>query len=168
MDIKKIEFKLQEIFPKYNIIISYLFGSVASGNTTSLSDIDIAVLLPDNLKKEEMFIIKLKLMNELSSSLKTEKIDVVILNSASTLLKFSVVKNGIGIFNPNKYKRIEFETSVRRDYFDMVKFYDIRNQYLIRKIKENQYGCRPCDYSKASAKIRRLHKNLTRISDSSA
>jgi hypothetical protein len=168
MDIQEIKPLLNDLFIKYNIRIAYLFGSQAKKKTTSLSDIDIAVLLPEGLKKEEMVSISLKLMGDFSSLLHIKQTDVIILNTAPLLLKFQVIKNGILLFNTDENKRIAFETSTRREYFDAVRFYNVQNQYLLKRLKEDRYGCRPDDYSKASAKIRRIHQNIARISSGSS
>lgn len=168
MDGQEIKSLLNDLFIEYNIRIAYLFGSRAKKKTTSFSDIDIAVLLPEGLKKEEMVSISLKLMGGFSSRLHIKQADVIILNSAPLLLRFQVIKNGILLFNTDENKRIAFETSTRQQYFDAVRFYNVQNQYLLKRLKEDRYGCRPDDYSKASAKIRRIHQNIARISSGSS
>ena len=168
MDITEIKSSLAGLFVKYSIIFAYLFGSRAKKKTTPLSDIDIAIFLADGTTKEEAFSTKLKLMNEVSSRLHIKEVDIIILNTATILLKFQVIKNGILIFNTNDNKRIIFETSARRQYFDLTRLYDVQNQYLLKRIKEDKYGCRPDDYSKAPAKIRELHQNLARIQRNSS
>ena len=39
---------LSRLLPHYPVKVAYLFGSAASGNATLLSDVDIALVLPDD------------------------------------------------------------------------------------------------------------------------
>ncbi len=110
--------KLKSVFKKYpEIKLAYVFGSRASETEGPLSDYDFAFYLDEkNVKKT--FEIKLDLMNELSRILKTDEIDVVILNSAeSPELKYNVIKNGKIIFEREPYK-VLVEPMILNEYFD--------------------------------------------------
>ena len=65
--------------------VAYLFGSYAKGKVGPLSDVNIAVLL-DGLDKQESFDLRLRLINGISSILKTDKLDVVVMNNAPLFL----------------------------------------------------------------------------------
>ena len=39
---------LSKILPHHPVKLAYLFGSTAAGNATPLSDVDIALVLPDD------------------------------------------------------------------------------------------------------------------------
>jgi predicted nucleotidyltransferase len=106
------------------IVLAFLFGSYAAGNVTASSDADIALLFstpPDFYKTSE-------LTENLSASLKTE-VDILVLNSASPVIKMQVLKHGILLINndPGTYS----------DFFvDTVKRYDDL-KFTRREIEDN-------------------------------
>jgi predicted nucleotidyltransferase len=66
--------KLREVFQSYpQIKLVYLFGSQARGETGPLSDYDFAVYF-DEKDPKKMFNIKLELMGQLSTILRTDGI----------------------------------------------------------------------------------------------
>lgn len=116
-------------FPEVGLV--YFFGSKANGTDGPLSDYDFAVYL--NLDKKEtikMFDIKFSLEAKLSRELKTDKIDVVILNLAkSPEFKYSVIKDGKIIFEKEPY-RVLIEPRILNEYFDFV--YGLRKYGLTK------------------------------------
>jgi len=76
--------KLKSIFNNYfEIKLAYLFGSMASGSGSPLSDYDFAVYL-DTRDKKRMYEIKFELFDRISRLFKTDKVDIVILNLAES------------------------------------------------------------------------------------
>jgi predicted nucleotidyltransferase len=72
--------KLAAIFKSYpKIKLVYLFGSRARQDSGTLSDHDFAIYF-DSKDKRKMNDIKFELFDRLSRLLKTDKIDIVILN----------------------------------------------------------------------------------------
>lgn len=129
--------KTKPIFKKYEVVFAYLFGSQATGTNTKSSDYDIAVMLPDKFNSNKRFKIRLKLMTELSCVLKTENIDVIILNDIRDIIfKFTIVKEGKTIYEKNHVKRVMFEFNVMTNYYDFSPFIDEYNKaYLKRELK---------------------------------
>ncbi|MEG3072163.1 MAG: nucleotidyltransferase domain-containing protein [Candidatus Syntrophopropionicum ammoniitolerans] len=66
-----------------DIVAIYLFGSFAAGMQTPLSDIDLAIILDHNLPPSRYFKKKLDLLAIVTSLLKTDAVDLVILNQAA-------------------------------------------------------------------------------------
>lgn len=122
--------KLKKIFKLYpEIKLVYLFGSQAKGKIGPLSDYDFAVYLEEKDAKK-MFEIKLKLMNKLSRLLKTDKVDVTILNTVeSPELKYNIIKGGKLIFEKEPYKII-LEPKILSEYFD---FKSLLSKYGLTK-----------------------------------
>ncbi len=118
--------KLQEIFQSYpDVKLVYLFGSQATKNTGPLSDYDFAVYFDNKLGKKEMFDIKFMLQDKLGQKLKTDNIDIVILNlTQSPELKYNIIKNGKLVYETEPYCLI-VEPKILNSYFDFV--------YLLRK-----------------------------------
>jgi len=112
--IKKIN-KIFEDFPKVKLV--YFFGSRAEDNAGPLSDYDFAIYL-DEKDKKKMFEIKIRVQNKIVNILKTDKVDVVILNTTkSPDLKYDVIKNGQLIFEKEPFK-LTVEPRILNEYFD--------------------------------------------------
>jgi len=117
MDEKQIK-ELNNIFKNFpKIKLVYFFGSRAEDNAGPLSDYDFAIYL-DEKDKKKMFEIKIDIQNEIVNMLKTDKVDVVILNLAqSPDLKYDVIKNGQLIFEKEPFKLV-IEPKILNEYFD--------------------------------------------------
>lgn len=116
--IKKIN-KIFKNFPKIKLV--YFFGSRAENNAGPLSDYDFAVYL-DEKDTKKMFEIKINIINQLTDFLKTDEVDVVILNTAeSPELKYNVVKDGKLIYQKEPFK-ILIEPKILNEYFDFRMF----------------------------------------------
>ena len=73
-----------------HVKLAYLFGSVAKGNEGKLSDVDLAVFIDESLSKSDRLNLELKLMSEMTSILKTDKVDLTVINNAPLLLKYNI------------------------------------------------------------------------------
>jgi len=56
---------------------------------------DIAVLFDDTLLQKEAFDLQLELISELTSLLKTNNVDLVVLNESPLLLTYNIIRGGI-------------------------------------------------------------------------
>ena len=99
------------------IKLVYLFGSQVSQKIGPLSDYDFAFYI-DERDKKKLFNLKLNLISKLSRILKSDKIDVVMLNMVeSPELKYNIIKDGKLIFEREPY-RILIEPQILNSYFD--------------------------------------------------
>jgi predicted nucleotidyltransferase len=98
-----------------NVLFAYLFGSLAKGNPTPLSDVDIAVFLKEGVNVANN---KLELLGGLIDILQTDEIDLVILNSAQLPLLMNILKNKKIIVDKKPFARQTFESLTMRKYFD--------------------------------------------------
>ena len=98
------------VLNKYEgIAAAYLFGSQASGNATSQSDIDIAVLFSPETSHQAATL-RFKLYADLSKALQRNDIDLVILNtSRNTMLQEDIVRNGRIIIDRDAEYRFDYE-----------------------------------------------------------
>lgn len=116
------EFKrLNPIFRAYpEIKLVYLFGSRATGSEGPLSDYDFAIYL-DTKDKTRMHEIKVDMIVSIGRLLKTDRIDVVILNlTGSPDLKYMIIKEGCLIYEKKPFKLI-VEPRILNEYFDFQK-----------------------------------------------
>lgn len=99
-----------------NVLFAYLFGSHITGIITESSDMDVAVYLD---KKHADIDDYLSLHSALSRALKTDKIDLIILNNANNLILLdSIVRHGILVIDKDKDRREEFELRVLHSAID--------------------------------------------------
>ena len=110
--IKKAQQILEE---NENILFAYLFGSIARGEHSALSDIDIAVYLHENT---DLTAEKLKLLGELLDNMGTDYIDLVILNTAPLSLAARILKSREILVDRSPFTRHRYESLVMREYFD--------------------------------------------------
>lgn len=117
MDNAKIE-ALKNIFKSYPAVkLAYVFGSRAVGEDGPLSDYDFAVYfdLRDTIMMSD---VRFQLLDKLGRELKTDKIDLVILNmTESPELKYNIIKDGKIIYEEEPYK-VLFEPRVLNEFFD--------------------------------------------------
>lgn len=109
---------LESIFAAYpEIKLVYFFGSRATGRGSSTSDYDFAIYF-DGIDKAAMYEIRFELFDTLSRYLKSDAIDIVILNLAeSPELKFFIIKEGRLILEREPFKVI-VEPNILNEYFD--------------------------------------------------
>ena len=98
-----------------SIVFAYLFGSIITEFITPMSDIDIAVYLNTNVNISEE---RLGLIGDLMTTLKTDDIDLVILNSAPLTLRARIVLNKEMLIDKSPFLRHSFESLVMRQYYD--------------------------------------------------
>jgi len=123
---KPIPENIMELIPKAQrildenprVIFAYLFGGLAKGRITPISDIDIAVYLKDIKDEIDVFNIKLELLTSLSEVLNTEEIDIVILNNTPLPLKAKIIQNKKVLVDKDPNLRYSFESLTLREYFD--------------------------------------------------
>ncbi|PIW22443.1 MAG: nucleotidyltransferase, partial [Candidatus Aquicultor secundus] len=83
--------KVAEVLTKEeNVLFAYLFGGLARGDASPLSDVDIAVYLRDT---QNLADYKLSLFDKLTDALGTSELDLVILNTAPTSLAGRILQN---------------------------------------------------------------------------
>lgn len=104
----------------------YLFGSRATGQATSDSDVDLALLLPTPLSAEQGW----QLSNAVADRLQTD-VDLIDLRQASTVLQQQVVTEGKRLWHRG-LDSDEFELAVQSEYWDLA----IHRRQLIADIKQ--------------------------------
>lgn len=107
---------LKPLFEKESrAVFAYIFGGLASGRQRPLSDIDIAVYLDSDVNNVEA---KLDIIGALSDALKTDEIDLVVLNSAPISLVGRVLMKKKIIADKRPFLRHSFESLALREFFD--------------------------------------------------
>ena len=119
-----------------HVRLAYLFGSVAEGKQGWLSDIDLAVFLDESLSKNERFNLQLKLISDLTGILKTDKVDLVIMNDAPPSLNYEIIKANHPLLVRDEEKKIDFEHGILSRYLDR-RYYEKRwTSELLKRVAE--------------------------------
>lgn len=142
MDLTKLEEELVQYAREHQVSALYLFGSAAQGALTPLSDLDVAVFLPESVPPEEYFDRRLQMTLDLMELLRDNEIDLVILNHAPLLLKYKVVTTGKLLYSRNERTLKHFELRALTEYLDFKPVLDMQFEYLKRRLKEGQFGVR--------------------------
>ncbi|MCD6521485.1 nucleotidyltransferase domain-containing protein [Candidatus Calescamantes bacterium] len=120
-----------------DIIFAYIIGSYAKGKRCPLSDFDIAVYIENN---QEIFDRKISLNSLITDILKTDEVDLIILNEASPLFIHHSLRNGKLLFSKDEKKRISFLVKNLKEYFDMQYYYERFKKGILKRIEEGKYG----------------------------
>lgn len=104
-----------------DIVAIYLFGSYAEGKQTPVSDIDLAVLLDGDFPPNRYFEKKLALLALSTSLLKTDEVDLVIINHAPPAISYRILSKGRLLFEKEngKSQRVNFQVRIYDRYFDL-------------------------------------------------
>ncbi len=98
-----------------NVVFAYLFGGLAAGRLTPLSDVDVAVYLRDTSDLAEY---KLNLFDRLTTALGTAELDLLILNTAPTSIAGRIIQNKQVLADKDPPRRHTFESVTLREFFD--------------------------------------------------
>jgi predicted nucleotidyltransferase len=111
---------LRPLFDGYDkqITAVYLFGSLAAGTKTPLSDVDIAVLFDRSLDQAMTKRLEGELFLKLSKQLRTDEIDLVVLNTAPPSIRYDVLRERRLLYYTNKSQVADFEAQTILTYLD--------------------------------------------------
>jgi predicted nucleotidyltransferase len=121
---------LRSAFASYPVIAAYLFGSQASGATSPLSDVDIAVVLAPDAASPGT--IQANLTSDLMLALNRSDIDLAILNAAPPLLKQRAISGRL-LYCRDELARVRFEVAARREYLDTKPLRDAQDRALLER-----------------------------------
>lgn len=118
-----IKNKLLPLFGDRGLQLVVLFGSYATGKIHKKSDIDVAFLYD---KPADI----LKLTNSVIQLLHADNVDAVDLFHANPLLKFSVAKNGMLLFEKEPGTFNHFKAMAFKIFIDTKKLRDARTKAI--------------------------------------
>ncbi len=81
------------------VLEAYLFGSHARGQARPRSDVDVAVYIDEGRARDGVWGYRAQLATELMGALRTNDVDVVVLNRAPILLYHRVLRDGVRLFS---------------------------------------------------------------------
>jgi len=111
---------LPDTLRHYPVLLAYVYGSVAMGCATPLSDLDIAlVLAPDcGLDAYQQFMMELDIEAEIERRCGFQNADVRSINDAPLRVQGRVVTRGLLLYSKDEEFRMAYEIRTRKRYFD--------------------------------------------------
>ena len=131
LNIAPYQEQYQQVFSTHGVTLAYLFGSQAEGKAGPLSDVDVAVLLGPQVEREQWFQVQLDLIGALTCMFHRNDVDVVVLNEATPLLAYQIIRHG-QIINEDEATRppVDFATYTIRRYADTAPLRRLKRRYL--------------------------------------
>ena len=101
--------RLSEVLDKEGVVAAMLIGSQARGEAGPLSDIDIAVWHEPGLDRDQRWDLQLSLIGAACDALKTNEIDLVMLNQAPPLFQHRAIRDAVRLVERDHAQRVRFE-----------------------------------------------------------
>jgi predicted nucleotidyltransferase len=145
------------------VVLAYLFGSVAKGTARPESDVDVAVLFDAKLDPFERGERYFNLLGSALDSFANRPVDVRMLNGAGPLFCSQVVRHGWVIYERSRAERIAFQVFTMANYADTKPMRDLFTQVLYRRIQEGRFGERTRRHHPSTLEIaRQIHERIAR------
>jgi uncharacterized protein len=133
MDRAAVIATLSEYFAgRADVIAVYLFGSVARGDATARSDVDVAVLLAAGEPRQPSDYDSVFAMQDDLEERLRRRVDVIVANAAPLDLLHRVLRDGVLVSDAEPRRRQEFELNVRTQYFDFLPLLLRHRQIVLR------------------------------------
>ena len=163
MDLFEKQAQIHSLFQRSPVDAAYTQGS-ASGRRLagSFSDLDVALLLLDKVKTDEFFDYQVYFVSELSKTLETQGLEVVILNQASLLQRAQVIRKWNILYQRDVKRRVQWETRAVMEYLEFQKYDDIQSKALAERTKSDRFAIDP-EYVKA--RLARLREYTQLLAD---
>ena len=117
--IARLERCLHAVLAPYPVAAVYVYGSVARGTATTLSDVDLALLLTDSVSPYDRLQIELSVQGDIEIACGSLAVDVRAINDAPLMVQGTVVQEGRLVYERDRARRIGFEVMTRKLFFDL-------------------------------------------------
>jgi hypothetical protein len=118
------------------VFLAYLYGSMARGEDTHLSDMDIAILTEGDLTPLQCLDLEMGLELALEKA-GYPQADVREVSRAPIIARGRVLTQGKELYCRDEEKRMAFEIRTRREYLDFLPFWET-SQQLFFEAARNQ------------------------------
>lgn len=131
---------LSAALDKEGVVAAMLIGSQARGEAGPLSDVDLAVWHEPALDWKQSWDLQLSLIGAACDALKTNEVDLVMLNEAPPLFQHRAIRDAVNLVERDRDQRVRFETRALLDYFDTASLRLALKENVKREIKEGSFG----------------------------
>ena len=163
MDLFERQSQLQSLFQTSPVDAAYLAGSTAGRKIAgTYNDLDIALLLLQRVQANEFFDYQVYFLSELSKALDTSALDVVILNQASLLQRWQVIRTWGLLYQRDQKRRVEYEARAAMEYLEFKKYDEVQSKALAERTRGDRFAI---DAEYVRARIARLREYTTLLKD---
>lgn len=134
--------RLSEALDQDGVVAAMLIGSQARGEAGPLSDVDLAVWHEPGLDWKQSWDLQLSLIGAACDALKTNEVDLVMLNEAPPLFQHRAIRDAVRLVERDRDQRIRFEVKAVLDYFDTAPLRLARKENVKRQLREDRIGRR--------------------------
>jgi uncharacterized protein len=127
------------------VVLGFLFGSYARGQSRPDSDVDCAVLLANDAPPGGTFDLRLRLMDGLARAIGRDDVDVVVLNEAPLALAYRVLRDGKLLFCRDHAAYVRYRLRTLDLYFDFAPLLERHQAMFLKRVSEEGilYGYDP-------------------------
>jgi uncharacterized protein YutE (UPF0331/DUF86 family) len=163
MDLFEKQAQLHSLFQRSPVDAAYTQGTAGQRRLAgAYSDIDVALLLLDKVKANEFFDYQVYFVSELSKTLETQGLDVVILNQASLLQRAKVIRSWNILYQRDEKRRVQWETRAVLEYLEFQKYDDLQSKALAERTKSDRFAI---DREYVAARLARLREYTQLLGD---
>lgn len=134
--------RLSVALDREGVIAAMLIGSQGRAAAGPLSDVDIGVWHVPGLDPSAKLRLRLALARAASEALKTDEVDVVLLNGSSPLMRHRAIRDGRRLLERDRAIRVELEARALLDYLDTAPLRAELASGLRHRIEEGRFGRR--------------------------
>lgn len=132
--------RLSEALDKDGVVAAMLIGSQARGEAGPLSDVDVAVWHEPGLDRGRRWDLQMALIGAACDALKTNEVDVVMLNGAPPLLQHRAMRDAVRLVERDHDQRVRFEARALLDFLDTQPLRDELRRGIKHRIEEDRFG----------------------------
>ncbi len=163
MDLFEKQGQLHSLFQRSPVDAAYTQGTAGARRLAgAYTDIDVALLLLDKVKASEFFDYQVYFVSELSKTLETQGLDVVILNRASLLQRAQIIRSWNILYQRDEKRRVQWETRAVMEYLEFQKYDDLQSKALAERTKSDRFAI---DRDYVKARLARLREYTQLLSD---
>jgi len=163
MDLFEKQAQIQSLFQTSPVDAAYANGTASARKLAgAYADLDVALLLLDKIKANEYFDYQVYFVSELSKTLETGDLDVVILNNASLLQRAQVIRTWSLLFQRDHKRRVQFETRSTMEYLEFKKYDELQSKALAERVRGERFAI---DDDYVRARIGRLREYIGLLQD---
>jgi predicted nucleotidyltransferase len=104
------------------VAAAYVYGSVARGQATPLSDLDVAVVVATEVPEEERGALQRRLMAALARRFPRRRADVRLFDELPIAIRGRALRDGRRVFDRDPVLRVREEVKTRMAYHDFLLF----------------------------------------------
>jgi hypothetical protein len=135
--------------------LAYLFGSHAHGRAGAESDIDLGIQVTREAAMHAHATLA-RIFDRLGRAAPSDRLDLVLLNDAPSLLRHRILTNGKLLFAREPEARLRFATRAIRDYQDMQFRREFFYRERLKRLKEGSGHGRSGDLLAQARRVARL------------